>query len=311
MRNYSLKTKGNSHHKSNWRRVLIGFLVAGVIVVFLFIGRSASSEKASFLMRPLYATRTFLTHTIAFVPDFFKTKASLHREIETQRNIIDSHRGDTDTLMYLENENTELRSFFSLSERPLILAGVIGRPPLLPYDVIVLDKGRTDNVENNAIVFDSAGYAIGSVKETYDNSSLVELFSSPSAKMTVYIFGPNIFVDAYGEGGGIIRISIPQGISVNKGDIVALPSLEHGLIGTITDIVSVSTQPEQHAYIAVNTSLQSLKTVSVSRNPITPVSFETAKSIIEQTRSDLFTIPLPSDYMKATTSSKSATSSIP
>ena len=111
---------------------------------------------------------------------------------------------------------------------------------------------------------------------------------------TVYLYGPDVFAYAYGEGGGVIRISVPQGIPVHEGDAVVLPSIHMGDLGIVEHVVSLPTQPEQNAYLTFPIPIQSLRTVTISKEPMGIVDLGDLESNVEAFRKKLlYEIPEP------------------
>ncbi len=111
----------------------------------------------------------------------------------------------------------------------------------------------------------------------------------------MYIFGPNIFSTAYGEGGGVIRLSVPQGIVIEEGNLVVLPSHDTGVLGSIDKIESVPTEPEQHAYLTFEIPMQSIRVVSVGTSPVVPMTYEKALEYVQSEAKIKFTFDLPPD----------------
>ncbi len=189
-----------------------------------------------------------------------------------------------------------------------ILAGVLARPPMVPYDLLVIDRGSREGVVEGAIVYHSNNHAIGMVTRVFERNALVTLFSSSGAETTVYIYGPDIFAYAYGEGGGVMRVSLPQGVEVHEGDPVVLPSLHLGDVGVVSRVVSLPTQPEQSAYVTFPVSLQSMRTVRVSRDPMLAVSLEDLTTNVAR-MSDMFKVSVPESALVPT--STVGTGSVP
>jgi hypothetical protein len=176
------------------------------------------------------------------------------------------------------SENEELRTLLGDTEEERILGGVIARPPSTPYDLLVIDRGSQQGVKEGAIVYHVDQHAIGVVSRVYETMSFVTLFSSSGMETTVYLYGPDVFAYAYGEGGGVIRISLPQGIEVHEGDSVVLPSLHMGDLGIVEHVVSLPTQPEQNAYLTFPVPIQSIRSVAVSKEPMNTVSLKDLES---------------------------------
>lgn len=220
---------------------------------------------------------------------------------------IASESGERFTIQLLSKENEELRSLLGEGEEKRIAAGIIGRPNKLPYDVLVLDKGSDDGIVQGAPVFISERTVIGAVKKTFPKTSVVELITSPGFTASVYIFGPNIYTNAKGIGGGQLRVGVPQGISLKEGDLVVLPSAASGIYGSVSVVDSVPTRPEQYGYVSPEIPLSSLRLVSVGDTPLEPVSFEEAQNIVAEARTTLFEVPVPEDVLVTTGTSTATT----
>lgn len=221
-------------------------------------------------------------------------------------------------LDFLREENKELRSLLSDHTTPGIAAGVIARPASLPYDALVIDRGHTDGILEGAPVYASAGQAVGVVASVYANSSVVALVSTPGWKSTVYLYGSNIYTTMEGQGGGIARVHVPQGVSLEVGNIAAVPVLGSGIFGRVSFVDSVPSRPEQYGYVAMETPISSLRYVTVGTRSLSAISFDEAKEVIDQTRRDFLEVPVPEgvlvDVEQATSTSTpeaTATSTTP
>lgn len=194
---------------------------------------------------------------------------------------------------YLQTENASLRQRLGSEDERRIAAGVIGRPAALPYDVLVIDRGEEDGVIKDAPVYAGEYHVIGFVAAVYRHSSVVALVTTPGFTSTVFVYGPNIYTTAEGQGGGVIRIHVPQGINLNAGDMVVMPSLSPGIYGTITAVDSVPSRPEQYGYVTSDTPIGSLRHVAVGTRPLSPISFEEAREAVDAARRELLSVPVP------------------
>ncbi len=299
MKNFSSKTNKSSRQssaKQTLGKVVVFTIVAVLIIFFLrnFLGSITATPA-----RVLLSIRSYFTESTATLPVYLRSRAEIVRQIEDLNEELASRSGDRSTIGRLTNENDELRALLGDSRDERILAGVIARPPSTPYDVLVIDKGSENGIVEGAIVHQARQHAIGIVSRVYTNMSLVTLFSSSGAESTVYLYGPDIFAYAYGEGGGVIRISVPQGIEVHEGDSVVLPSVESGDLGVIERVVTVPTQPEQSAYLTFPIPIQSLHTVTVSREPVAPKDVDTIKAQVEVVR-ERFKVDVPDAFRLGT-----------
>lgn len=314
MKNFSLKTKGNyplSSKERGKKRYIV--LVLGIAFVVLFGIREIAGNMGMFLTTPFLFVRHYIETSSATIPVFIRSRNELSNRIEELEQELVSREGSEIALRYLEKENQELRDLLLVSSSTKILAGVIARPPLSPYDTIVIDQGSIDGIVPFAPVYHGKGMAIGYVRTVYPRTALISLFSSPGVESTVYVFGPNLFTTAYGEGGGVIRLSVPQGVPVEKGDIAILPSLDAGILGSIEEVQSIPTEPEQRAYIMFSTPLQSMRLVSVGTTPLEAKTFDDIVEEVESEAKKRITFPIPahSQIHFGSTSSSSLPESVP
>jgi len=311
MKNFSFKTMKSSPRSFSQHRVRNALLltVAAILVVFLF--RGALGNIFSGTAGSVLSLRQYLSNSSATLPTYFRDRSELLFLIQDLKETIGAQSGSTATILRLTSENDEFRALLGNTKDEYIAAGVIARPPYSPYDTFVLDKGTEDGIKEGAVVYHTSDYAIGYVLHAYSKSSVVALFSSPGIESTVYVYGPDIYATAYGEGGGIIRISVPQGVTLAEGNVVVLPTLDTGILGTIGSITSVPTQPEQHAYLSFPLSMQSIRIVGVERNPFTMVSFADAAHNVEaQRRKFLLEVP-PELRLHVGTTTASTTPTVP
>ncbi len=309
MKNFLVKTKGS--FRLNSREPQYKKYVVLVVVAFLalFFLKDLIGMTSSYVTSSLYTVRQYFQTSSATVPVYLRSRDELNERIQSLEQEVASQNGMSSALEYAQKENESLRLMLSASSSPRVLAGVIARPPYIPYDTFMLDKGSEDGIIENAPVFHGKGIAIGYVRSVFAHTSLVSLFSSPKVESTVYIFGANIFTTAYGEGGGIVRVSVPQGIVLTVGDVVVLPSLDTGVLGVISEIESNPTEPEQNAYVSLDAPLQSIRLVTVGQTPVEQTTFDMALFNVKENQQKLFTVPVPEDrrlHGNATTSSSTS-----
>ncbi len=295
MKNFSVKTKENFRRNSSEssRKKYVVWVVVALCV--LLLGKEIVSTITSGVSNTLYTVRHYMETSSATVPVFVRSRTELLRYTQSLEQEVASNQGIAATLAYITAENTELRNLLSASSSPQIVAGVLARPPYTPYDTVVLDKGSDDGIVEYAPVYHGKGVALGYVHAVFPHMSYVTLFSSPGVESTVYIFGANLFTTAYGEGGGVVHLSVPQGIPLTKGDAVVLPGLHTGTLGTVDEIQSIATEPEQHAYVTLGVPLQSIRIVSVGTMPVNAVSFDEALTRVREEEQKRFTIPIPEE----------------
>lgn len=294
MKNFSSKTKGNyllnSKEKKPTKKYFVWIIVAFIV---LFLGKGIVGSVSSVVTTPLFYVRHYLTVSTSAIPVYLRSHSDLLKQIQSLHEELAAEKGKEESFRIALLENEELRNLLSASSAPQIAAGVISRPPNTPYDTMIIDRGTADGIVEFAPVYYGNKMALGYVRQVYAHSALVALFSSPGVESTVYVFGPNLFTKAYGEGSGVVRISVPHGVTVEKGNMIILPSIDTGVLGTIDSVQSIPTEPEQRAYVTYDQSLQSIRIVSVGTEPLIPVTFEEAEAEVREREQALFNFSVP------------------
>ena len=282
-----MKLRQTSHIKG---RIVVATIVFVVAVLFWRFLPTPGELVSETIFRPLLQGETVLNNLVRGQSDPLS---------EEESNELD----------YLRAENTSLREVLGQSDEPRIAAGVIGRPSALPYDILMIDKGSDDGIKKDTPIYIGRDTVIGFVAETYQNSSLVALLSTPGFTSTAYIFGPNIYTTAVGIGGGVTRIHVPQGITLSVGDLVVLPSMSPGLYGTVNAVDSVPERAEQYGYLTTDIPISSLKVVAVGTRPPSVMEFDEARKVVEETRREFLSIDVPDEFLiEAQSSTSTATS---
>lgn len=267
--------------------------------------RQTSNSKDKFLLIAAFSILAVLSWRFFPTPGEYLAEKIFRPLLNHESNLYTTLRSDGTSLEenekveldYLRAENSSLRDVMGENTRDRIAAGVIGRPTALPYDILLIDKGESEGILKDAPVYATKDTVIGFVAAVYQNSSLVALLSTPSFTSTAYILGPNIYTTAVGIGGGVTRIHVPQGIELNVGDLVVLPSLSKGVYGRISAIDSVPERPEQYGYLTTDLPINSLKIVSIGSAPLNKISFEEAKNLINEAKRDFLMIDVPVDVL--------------
>ena len=304
--------KYSSTKKGNYRQVsLIRYLVLLVIAVFvlvlslLFLPRLLSGAVGLFWM-PFDSVRVWVTQSGSSLPMYLRDRSVLVDELEKLRIKDAMSQASENTISILEAENADFRKLLDAVPQERLLARVIARPNQLPYDVLLVDQGFADGVVLNAPIFLGKNQVIGYVSKVHAKTSLVTLVTTPGFSATAFIIGPNIYTYTEGMGGGITRVTVPQGIALAKDDLVILPALDSGVYGKIEEISTSPTQPEQYGYLSIGVSLQSLKYVTIGREAITKNSFTDADKLVKAITSDLFLVTVPDELLISSSTASSS-----
>lgn len=302
MRIFSSKTKTNSRRNSLSRTRYILILALAVCgFVLLAYARGGVGTVASTLFHPLLSIKTWVLESLGGVPLYLRAQQTLISKIQLLENELKEKEDDTVTFKQLQAENNALNELFGLAEHSRIIARVLARPNQTPYDTLLIDRGIADGIVEGAVVYIKENLAVGVIVHAYTQSSLVQLVSSPGVRATAYIFGPNIFTESEGMGGGVLRVTVPQGIPFAVGDVVVLPAGGTGAYGEVVSIEAVESSPEQYGYVTSPISLQAVRYVSVATEATPTISYETAFEVIQSASSTPFRITIPDKILIGTT----------
>ena len=291
MKRFSSKTKVHSRLIS---RIKIPLIVSASLLVSFFLLPTLFQILGTTAMYPVHITRVWLAESTDSLPLYLREKKVLIDEIHSLEQQLAERSGTHVSLELVRSENQLLRQLLDLPDnQKRHAARVIARPKSLPYDVLQIDAGDRDGVVLNAPVYHGMGQVVGFISYVAPNYSLVTLVTSPGQKGTAFVFGPDIYARTEGMGGGVLRVRIPQGVSVAQGDIVVLPSAVSGYYGKISHVNAQPTEPQQYAYVPLDTSLQSIRYVTVGLEPLVSLDFTTAQERVRHASSTLFSFDVP------------------
>jgi len=186
---------------------------------------------------------------------------SLKRELSDLRFSISSTSIEA-TLQ----ENADLKAIFGrASTTPVILAAVLSKPPFMPYDELIIDRGSDDGIASDTLVYSPERVLIGKVSALYSQTAAVTLLTSPGQKHDVLIGSSNISAEAVGRGGGQYQAQIPHGSGVQPGDIVSDRSLDDGAFGVVVSVTTDASDPFDQALFAPPVNIYQLRWVLLSK----------------------------------------------
>lgn len=146
-----------------------------------------------------------------------------------------------------------------------ILASVLARPPVAPYDVLVVDQGSSDGVTKGAAVFGNGGTPIGTVADVTTHTAHITLYSATGTRTEGWVGANHVPVTLTGTGAGGFETSVPKESGVQIGDIVLLPGSGATPIGSITKIQIDPSSPNEVLDMRPYTNPFSLTWVTIAR----------------------------------------------
>ena len=166
----------------------------------------------------------------------------------------------------LIRENKELKALLGRNAGPnFILAAVLARPALSPYDTFIIDVGRDHRISTGDRALVSGTFVIGEVTKVFQKTAQVKLFSSPGEKINVTLGTSNLLVVAEGRGGGNFEVTLPRGIEVKEGDTLAVPDINMQVLGIVERISITPVSPFQIVYFKSPINMAAVKWVQIIR----------------------------------------------
>lgn len=246
-------------------------VVACVFFVFLLqvIAPRLLPSIARTVAIPFWKTESFVVTKFDRFFGYFRTKGSLMSENNLFRLELEDAHNRLLALEILEKENIELKEMIGRKlERTELSTFVLARPPRTVYDTFVLDVGKNGNVKAGDKVLVSGTIWLGEIRETYGDSSLAKLLSSPGEKRELLVARTNTPVTIVGAGNGNFRAEIPRGVSVNIGDVLVPPGLKEMVVAKIYDIELNPEDSFQKIYARAPINIQTLISVDVDINNV-------------------------------------------
>ncbi|HYD93615.1 MAG TPA: rod shape-determining protein MreC [Candidatus Paceibacterota bacterium] len=210
-----------------------GLVLIGVVVVLLLLFglRTLFPSALTAIVSPLWSAGTSATALLS-LGDESGPDAALVTELELLRN---------------ENEalRTRLRDVGADRAVPQdigLLAGVLARPPLSPYDTLILDRGADHGITEGALIY-AQGVPIGTVAQVVGQSSRALLFSAPERITEGWVGESRLPVTLIGAGSGVFEADVPREHPVVEGDLVYVPGPGALPIGRVERIESHASSP--------------------------------------------------------------------
>ena len=197
-------------------------------------------------------------------------KALLRRPATPTAAII-STSSSLSTLNFQPSTSSLSTFNFSLSTSSYTLAAVLRRPPIAPYDELVIDLGDSNGLSVGNLVYGEGNVLLGRVSDTLGQTSKVLLFSSPGMTYDVMITDANTHKNipavAHGLGGGQFSVQVPRDVVSNVGDIVIVPSINNKTIGIVGGVITDPAQPFESILFTSLVNIYDLKWVMVDIKP--------------------------------------------
>ncbi len=232
-----LRRNNSLNNKRNGWKIFIWIFIALVLVAAVTF--SWTRNMLFGIASPFWQSKNFITSFISDDMGIFQSKAELLKENSDLKNQIKNFAVEDNLFQVVKSENDDLKSLLGrkASSKKEILASILEKPFLSPYDTLVVDAGSSDGISvGDKVLSDDASTFIGYVSEVFAGQSKVTLYSSPGQKVEVLIGKNNVLKDAYGSGGGNFIAEVPREFDIKEGDPIVIPSVSANVFGIVETI---------------------------------------------------------------------------
>ena len=198
------------------------------------------------LMTPFWQTRDWGFNLLKTIFSPLTDKNKLLQENATLKIELERKNLALSALADLAVENQELKELGGRElKESFILATILNRPPISPYDTLIIDAGSNEGVAVGDVAAVEKNSAIGEISSVTKNSAVVSLYSTPDRETLVAIGLERAAAPARGRGGGNFEVRLPKNVAVETGDAIVLPTLNHRLLGLVSKIETGPNDPFQ------------------------------------------------------------------
>lgn len=253
--------------RPRYRNGLLGsrsvVIIAVTLIVVVVAGlRFLAPGALARISQPLWSVGSSLTDRMQGAAT--ESKASLHADrdrLTTENGALAAQNAA------LASQVTDLTALLgSRTEPPKgIVARVLARPPVAPYDVLIVDQGTTAGVSVGAIAQGPGGTPIGTVGEADESQSRIALFSTSGLAHDGWVGSSHIPLTLTGAGAGAFRAEVPKQAGVLVGDTVFLAAAGTLPIGTVVQIEADPSSPSVELDVRPYVNPFSLTWVTIAR----------------------------------------------
>ena len=242
----------------------VALILGGLVLIFILVRVLAPGVVVA-LLSPLWRVGTSATAAVGNVNAKLEDKGTLVARV----NELGSENGalaEQNRTLVAQNQDLQKLVGARTASPSRISAGVLARPPVAPYDVLIIGAGTAEGISNDAIVFADGGVPIGSIRETTAHSAQVGLFSTSGRSNEGWAGDTRIPITLMGAGAGAFTAKLPKDAAVPVGSLVFLPGPGALPVGTITKIDTDPSSPEAILEIQPVFNLFSTTWVEVARS---------------------------------------------
>jgi cell shape-determining protein MreC len=256
------RTTGNQplfSSKASLTIVVVAFVLIGGISILRFL----FPNTLAYITTPLWHTANIITSHVG-IPIEQKEQVALERDaLKTDNEALRNEQ------IVLTERIRDLEKLLGGRTDPVnqITAEVLVRPPVSPYDAVILDKGSIDGVLVDARVYGPGGIPVGTVIRTTRTTSQVQLYSTSQVVTSGFLGDSKIPLTLYGTGAGTFTAEIQKEATSTVGERIFITSEGSSPIGTVAHINEDPSSPKKRFTVApyINPFTLTLVSIKVQR----------------------------------------------
>lgn len=225
--------RNNKRSEKPYRRLILlaTFLVLGAA------GLSLSDGWLSYAAKPIWSGKNIIGRGALNSLEWFRSKEALIRNKASLEDKLASQEAELASLRDVKERELELLSMLGRpSSDRAVFAAVLVRPPETPYDIIVIDAGSNQGLEEGSPVSLPEGPLLGRVSEVQARTSKVRLYSSDGEKTNAVLERHGLPVTLMGQGGGNFKLVLPRDAEVEVGDRILSADVFAELIAVVGEV---------------------------------------------------------------------------
>ena len=262
----SYKSFQSKKERKNAKRIF-SFVAVFLLAIFSFFPSAWKmfSSFANDLSLPFWTTGNTTGSGISGFFSLMRSKQSLAEQNSALSEEISALKEKLSGYDFVVQDNLEMKQTLFGDPKKYSVARIISRPNISAYDTFILDAGSDRGIQKGSKVLSGEKTVIGTVEETYSQSSKVRLFSTAGQKVNVLLGPENIPAEILGMGGGFFTVEIPNGADVKEGDIAVLAENSAYVVATVTSKEKTDTDSFQKFYLESPAKIFVMKYVEVEK----------------------------------------------
>ena len=256
---------GKPHRRRNALITSGGAVAAGIVLiaaVAVFILHAVAPGAIRAEATPLWQAGNGTASAFEAFASIFGNSAALTAERDRLREDSLALAEENRTLRGQVSDLTRLMASSTPAHRAL--AGVLARPPVAPYDTLIVGAGKNVGVKDGAFVYGPGDVPLGTVSHADAATSEVALFCAGGRSTDGWVGDARVPVTLIGKGAGAFEATLPRDSGVAVNAVVYVPGPGALPVGTVVKIDSDPSSPRDTIHIAPYANLFSLTWVSLS-----------------------------------------------